>query len=122
GTFRQGSKFFTGYARLSNVEFYHTGQEGYVEDYDPRYSLAFLSTGANTELRPSSISRCSFHNGFSPAIGLFGATGIPVTDNVIHHTVGQGMRLAGSSHEIRRNFLTLMIWPGSYQDRSEPFN
>ena len=82
----------TGFARISNVEFYHSGQEGWTDFYDPRYSLAFLDTGPSTEEKPSYVTGCSFHQGFSPAIGVFGAMGVTVQDNIIHHTVGSGKR------------------------------
>ena len=79
-----------GYARLSNVEFYHTGQEGFVDEYDPRYSLAFLATGTVNNVKPSSVSKCSFHNGFSSAIGVFGTSGLNLTENVVFGAIGDG--------------------------------
>ncbi|CAH1789358.1 unnamed protein product [Owenia fusiformis] len=122
GFFSQSGRAYTGWARISNVEFYRSGQEGYTEDYDPRYSLAFLNTGTNSELTPSLIRNNAFHHGFSPAIGVFGANGMPIENNVVHHTVGSAIRLTGTQHVLRKNLVTLMTWPGSYQDRSEPFN
>ena len=82
---------FPGYARLSGVEFYNAGQEGYTDGYDPRYSLAFLDTGISSALRPSYVKQCSFNHNYSPAIGVFGAENILIEDNTIYHTVGQGM-------------------------------
>lgn len=38
----------------------------------------------------SYIQGCAFHDGFSPAIGVFGTEGLNVDDNVIHRTVGEG--------------------------------
>ena len=38
----------------------------------------------------SYIQGCGFHDGFSPAIGIFGTDGLTVDDNVIHFTVGEG--------------------------------
>lgn len=35
----------TGQAHISNVEFYHSGQEGWIDSSDPRYSVAFLNLG-----------------------------------------------------------------------------
>ena len=87
--------FLTGYARISNVEFYHSGQEGHVESYDPRYSLSYLNIGEVDEAHPASyVKGSSFHSGFSPAIGLFGANAVEVRDNVIHHVVGPGRSTA----------------------------
>ena len=82
-----------GYARISNVEFYHSGQEGWVDSYDPRFSVSFVDSGTVSAAFPSYVKGCAFHNGFSPAIGLFGANQVLVEDNVIHHTVGPGMLL-----------------------------
>jgi hypothetical protein len=93
GRFFQDGVQYKGYARISNVEFYHSGQEGWSDFFDPRYSLAFLDVGEITPDAPSSVKGCSFHNGFSPAIGVFGTDGLVVRDNVIHHTVGSGMEL-----------------------------
>ena len=81
---------FPGYARISNVEFFHTGQEGWTADNDARFSLVFMDTGTVNSFYPSFVKGCSFHNGFSTAIGMYGAHYVPVTDNVIHHTVGPG--------------------------------
>lgn len=41
----------------------------------------------------SYIQGCAFHDGFSPAIGVFGTEGLTVDDNVVHHTVGEGKHL-----------------------------
>ncbi|XP_072034167.1 fibrocystin-L-like [Amphiura filiformis] len=110
---------YKGKAQLSNVEFYHTGQEGHSDPYDPRYSLAFLDTGADSE---SFVKGCSFHHGFSPAIGLFGADEITLEDNVIHHVVGAGIRDQGNKNRMVHNLVTLVIFPGTYQDRNEKEN
>ena len=84
------STFVTGYARLSNVEFERTGQEGWTDFYDPRYSISFLDAGSVSEDYPSYVRDCSFHHGFSPAIGVFGTDNLTIENNVIHHTVGAG--------------------------------
>lgn len=34
-----------GKAQIRNVEFFHSGQEGWTDYYDPRYSVAFLNLG-----------------------------------------------------------------------------
>ncbi|KAM4688908.1 fibrocystin-L [Discoglossus pictus] len=109
---------YQGSARIDNVEFYHSGQEGYRDPTDPRYSLAFLNLGevpANT----SYVKGCAFHNGFAPAIGVFGTNGLDVDDNIIYFTVGEGIRIWGERIRVRRNLVSLSIWPGAYQDREE---
>ncbi|XP_035687262.1 fibrocystin-L-like [Branchiostoma floridae] len=120
GTFTQKSVEYTGYARVENVEFYHTGQEGWTDFYDPRYSLAFLDVGlVEDDHRKSYIRKNTFHSGFSPAIGVFGTQNMDVEDNVIHHTVGPAMRIWGVDNKVRRNLAMLLIWPDGYQDRGE---
>ncbi|NP_001123871.1 PKHD1 like 1, tandem duplicate 2 isoform 1 precursor [Danio rerio] len=105
---------------IRNVQFYHTGQEGWNDLSDPRYSLVFLNLG--WVAGESYISGCSFHDGFAPAIGIFGTDGLSIDDNVIHHTVGEGISVKGDSNVIQRNLVTLTLWPGSYNGRAEDFN
>lgn len=42
----------------------------------------------------SYIQGCTFHDGFSPSIGVFGTEGLNIDDNIIHHTVGEGKHCA----------------------------
>ena len=79
-----------GYARLSNVEFVDMAQYGYTDAHDPRFSLAWVGTGPVTEIKPSYLKKCAFNRNFGTAVGLFGANGIAVDDNVIYSTVGEG--------------------------------
>ncbi|XP_040908783.1 LOW QUALITY PROTEIN: PKHD1 like 1, tandem duplicate 1 [Toxotes jaculatrix] len=112
---------YKGKAQIRNVEFFRSGQEGWTDYTDPRYSVAFLNLG-EVSGEDSYIQGCAFHDGFSPAIGVFGTEGLNVDDNVIHHTVGEGIRVWGDKITVRRNLVTMTLWPGSYQDREEPFN
>lgn len=80
----------TGSANIHNVEFYHSGQEGFTAPYDPRYSLVYLDLGVTDTSKPNIVQGCSFHDGFSPAIGVYNSHGVLIDDNIIHHTVGQG--------------------------------
>ena len=84
---------YVGYARLSNVEFYHTGQEGFTEEYDPRLSLAYVATGTVSDVKPSFVSKCSFHNGFNTAVGAYGIGSLNITDNVVFGSIGEGKYL-----------------------------
>uniref|UniRef100_A0A3B4AFD8 Uncharacterized protein n=1 Tax=Periophthalmus magnuspinnatus TaxID=409849 RepID=A0A3B4AFD8_9GOBI len=106
-------------AQIRNVEFDRTGQEGWTDDYDPRYSVAFLNL---EEVEDTYLQGCSFHDGFSPAIGVYNTEGLFIDDNVIHHTVGEGIRIWGNNITVRRNLVMMSLWPGSYQDREETFN
>ncbi|XP_061122944.1 PKHD1 like 1, tandem duplicate 1 [Syngnathus typhle] len=119
GAFSSAGIDFRGTAQLLNVEFFQSGQEGWTDEYDPRYSVAFLDLG---QANDSYIQGCSFHDGFSPAIGVFGSDDLAIDDNVIHHTVGDGIRVWGNRIILRRNLVIMTLWPGSYQDRREEFN
>ncbi|XP_056273684.1 fibrocystin-L-like [Pseudoliparis swirei] len=112
---------YKGKAQVRNVEFFHSGQEGWTDDDDPRYSVAFLNLG-EVSIEDSYIQGCAFHDGFSPAIGVYGTEGLSVDDNVVHHTVGEGIRIWGDRITVRRNLVMMSLWPGSYQDREEDFN
>nr|XP_055075552.1 fibrocystin-L-like [Misgurnus anguillicaudatus] len=119
GTLTRGN-IYRGKAQIRNVEFYHTGQEGWNDPSDPRYSLAFLNLGNVAD--ESYIKGCSFHDGFAPAIGVFGTDGLNIDDNVIHHTVGEGIRVWGDNSAVRGNLVTMTLWPGSYNGAAETFN
>ncbi|XP_073714529.1 fibrocystin-L [Misgurnus anguillicaudatus] len=111
---------YRGKAQIRNVEFYHTGQEGWNDPSDPRYSLAFLNLG--DVAGESYIKGCAFHDGFAPAIGVFGTDGLNIDDNMIHHTVGEGIRIWGDNSAVRRNLVTMTLWPGSYNGAAESMN
>ncbi|XP_026145815.1 PKHD1 like 1, tandem duplicate 1 isoform X2 [Carassius auratus] len=120
GTFFSGGIDFRGKAQIRNVQFYHTGQEGWNDLSDPRYSLVFFNLGGVDG--ESYIKGCAFHDGFAPAIGVFGTDGLSIEDNVIHHTVGEGIRVWGDRNVVRRNLVTMTLWSGSYNGRAEEFN
>ncbi len=85
--------FISGWARLSNVEFSYTGQKGFSDKYDPRFSLAFLNLGPIVPARPCFVMNCTFHNTFATAIGVFGVTKFEISNNVIYKTIGSGKYL-----------------------------
>ncbi|XP_038580507.1 PKHD1 like 1, tandem duplicate 1 [Micropterus salmoides] len=119
GTYSWAGINYKGKAQIRNVEFFHSGQEGWTDDTDPRYSVAFLNLG---KVSGDTIQGCAFHEGFSPAIGVFGTEGLNVDNNIVHHTVGEGIRIWGNNITVRWNLVMMTLWPGSYQDREEPFN
>ena len=47
----------SGFARVENAEFYHMGQEGYINYEDPRFALSYLNTGTVSNIKPSYIRR-----------------------------------------------------------------
>ncbi|XP_036421459.1 fibrocystin-L-like [Colossoma macropomum] len=108
GAFSRGGISYRGKAQIRDVEFYHTGQEGWTDYPDPRYSLAFLNLGLVGQ-NESYIKGCAFHHGFAPAIGIFRTDGLSVDDNVIHHTVGEGIKVWGNNNVIRRNLVTMTL-------------
>uniref|UniRef100_A0A8D3DR72 PKHD1 like 1, tandem duplicate 2 n=1 Tax=Scophthalmus maximus TaxID=52904 RepID=A0A8D3DR72_SCOMX len=112
---------YKGKAQIRNVEFFRSGQEGWTDYSDPRYSVAFLNLG-KVSGKDTYIQGCAFHDGFSPAIGVFGTEELSVDDNIVHRTVGEGIRIWGDKITARRNLVAMSLWPGSYQDREEPFN
>ncbi|KAH3704517.1 hypothetical protein DPMN_079573 [Dreissena polymorpha] len=116
-TLQYKERTFTGYARLSNVEFYHTGQEGFTEDYDPRFSVAYVATGTVSSIKPSKVFRCSFHNGFSTAIGAFGIGSLEISENVVFGSIGNGIRTSSNDTRLLNNLVALMVHSGTYQDR-----
>ncbi|KAK3587659.1 hypothetical protein CHS0354_042443 [Potamilus streckersoni] len=116
-----GGGFFTGHARLSNVEFVNTGQKGYFELDDARFSITYSDTGTVSSIKPSYVKGCAFHDGFSPAIGLFGANGMIIENNVIHHTVKHAIWTTSVNTTIRGNLAVLNIWTESYEAAIEAF-
>ncbi|XP_077703124.1 fibrocystin-L isoform X3 [Canis aureus] len=118
-SFTQDMMTFKGNARISNVEFYHSGQEGFRDNTDPRHAVTFLNLGQIQERGSSYIRGCAFHNGFSPAIGVFGTDGLDIDNNIIHFTVGEGIRIWGDANRVRGNLVVLSVWPGTYQNKKD---
>ncbi|XP_075126263.1 fibrocystin-L-like [Leptodactylus fuscus] len=102
---------YRGNARIENVEFYHSGQKGYTDPTDPRYSLAFLNLGEVLS-NESYVKGCAFHNGFSPAIGVFYTNGLSIENNVIFFTVGEGIRVWGERVNVSGNLVAFTVWSG----------
>lgn len=81
----------TGFAQISNVEFYHTGQDGFKDNTDPRFSIAFVDVISSEEsLRYSYVKTSSFYCGFNTAIGVFAVNDLEIDSNIVYHTVGAG--------------------------------
>ncbi|XP_031760464.1 fibrocystin-L [Xenopus tropicalis] len=120
-TFSMNNVQYTGSARIENVEFYHSGQLGYTDPSDPRFSLAFLYLG-EVSRNTSYVQGCSFHQGFSPAIGVFATNGLDIEDNVIYFTVGEGIIVSGERITVRGNLVSVAVWPGTYQGRFQVTN
>ncbi|XP_045915057.1 PKHD1 like 1, tandem duplicate 1 [Micropterus dolomieu] len=104
GTYSWAGINYKGKAQIRNVEFFHSGQEGWTDNTDPRYSVAFLNLG---KVSGDTIQGCAFHEGFSPAIGVFGTEGLNVDNNIVHHTVGEGIRIWGNNITVRWNLVMM---------------
>ncbi|XP_072425699.1 fibrocystin-L-like [Chiloscyllium punctatum] len=99
---------FKGNARIQDVEFYHSGQYGYLSYFGPRYSVSFLNLGEIVE-NDSYIRGCAFHHGFAAAIGVFATSGLNIDDNVIFKTYDGGITLMGDRNRARRNLVALTL-------------
>lgn len=85
----------------------------------------FLSLKVSGE--DSYIQGCAFHDGFSPAIGVFGTEGLSVDDNIVHHTVGEGTHCTRTVNVIQfsgvRLFKILKCFPVCrYQNLGQQYN
>ncbi|XP_069771791.1 PKHD1 like 1, tandem duplicate 1 [Narcine bancroftii] len=105
-SFVHSDQEISGYARIKDVEFFRSGQMGYLDYFDPRYSVAFLNVG-QMEGNESYVQGCAIHNGFAPAIGIFGTDGLNIDDNIIYNTLGEGIKVWGSRSRVRRNLVVL---------------
>jgi len=112
GEFEQDDVTYTGSARFSNVEFAVAGQEGWMDNFDPRYALAFLDIGLSEDAngapkaKESYVKKCAFNWGYNSAIGVFGADNIPVEDNVIYRFINDGIFDESDGTRINRNLVT----------------
>ncbi|XP_061164553.1 fibrocystin-L-like [Saccostrea echinata] len=111
-----------GYARLSNVEFRYTGQEGYVERGDSRSSLAFTDAGTVSNIKPSAVQSCSFHKSFAPAITIHGTNKLPVEWNVMADSVWFALETTSAKTKLSHNFVTNVQWEGCFNGRFEALN
>ena len=109
---------FKGKLQLHGVEFKGCGHLENFDEADPRFALSMVNTGR--QQRRSYIRQCSFHDGYSTAIGLFGTDGLEITDNIVHGTVGASMIIQGADHTVVRNLASLSQFPGTYRDTNDP--
>ena len=76
--------YYKGYARLSDVEFVHPGQFFRGTDDDATYGIIISNLGPYNYSRPTYVRSCSFHHGFSAAIGILASNSIPIENNVFY--------------------------------------
>ena len=103
------------------MEFYKTGQLGWTDNYDPRYSLAFLDVGdvKKANRKPSFVENCAFHRGFAPAVGVFATSRLKMTGNVMYNTVGSAMVVWGDQNEVIDNLMVSNLWAPVFNGRKE---
>ena len=117
----QYNKMFTGVAKLKNVEFVNCGQRGFIEDYDPRYSVAFMDIGDTTTSTDERLSldswvlSCSFNYNYNPAIGVFGSTSnLRLENNVVYRTFDYGVIDKARSNKWIKNLVAYTIYAGTH--------
>ena len=111
--------YYKGYARLSNVEFYHFGQ--YSRDIDP-FGALISNLGVYNYSRPTYIRSCAFHDGYAAGIGIFESSSIPIENNVIYKTLSYSIYLEGDSNIVRNNLVTMNHWAPSFVISDAPFD
>ena len=67
----------------------------------------------------SSVSKCSFHNGFAPALGVFGTDSLKLEGNVMYRTVGSAMVVWGDKNEMINNLMVANVWASTLNGRRE---
>ena len=102
-----------GYGRFSNVEFVRAGQEGWSDNYDPRYSLAFMNAGDHVDaggepgVKESYAKNCAFNYNYNAAIGIFGSNNVGIENNVIYRHILSGILDESKGTRIIRNLVTM---------------
>ena len=104
GTIKIGSKTHVSRTFLEGVRFYHGGQYGHTDPYDPRYALSFVNLGS-PHLSTSYVRSCVFHDSRSSAIGVFNSHNIDIRDNVVYGTVGDSVIIAADNIDLVHNLV-----------------
>lgn len=120
GQFERDGIIYTGDATLSNVEFANCGQRGFVENYDPRFALAFLNVGDNGQ--QSSVTHCSFNYNYNAALGSFGTNYLVAEDNVVYRAFGKGIEDEGIGNKWHYNLVSYVIYEGIHLDQELNFD
>lgn len=81
---------FLGYARISNVEFVRSGQEGFIDPWDSRSAVAFIDAGTVSAIKPSYVRHCAFHHSYAPSVTAYGTNNLPIEWNVMADNVWFG--------------------------------
>ena len=102
-----------GYGRFSNVEFLRAGQEGWSDNYDPRYSIAFVGAGdhvvgtGEAGEAESYIRNCGLNYNYNSAIGIFNSHNVGVENNVVYRHIMNGIFDESKGTRIVGNLVTM---------------
>ena len=116
------SLLYSGFIRVSNVEFNLFGQYSTYSGSDHAYGILFSNLGNFNPIRPSYLTNSAFHNGFSSAIGILGSNGISITNNVFHRTLDYALWIEGADNIISRNLVALNIWSPTILTSNAPID
>ena len=112
-----------GYGRFSNVEFQRGGQEGWSDNYDPRYTVAFVQTGDHVYgtgepgEAESYVRNCGLNYNYNSAIGIFGANNVGIENNVIYRHINDGIFDESQGTRIVGNLVTMGEAIGHFKDQ-----
>ena len=112
-----------GYGRFSNVEVERGGQEGWSDNYDPRYTFAFVQTGDHVDgtgapgEAESYVRNCGLNYNYNSAIGIFGANNVGVENNVIFRHINDGIFDESTGTKIIGNLVTMGESIGHFKDQ-----
>ena len=111
GNIVEDDETFVGTVQMEGVELDGCGQLGYTDENDPRFALAIR----NANGRDSYVRSSSIHDGYNTGIGVFGSSGVVLSDNVIHNTVGSSIQADGSDLVITGNLGSLSHFLPTYR-------
>ena len=109
----QFGSILPGYGRFSNVEFVRAGQEGWSDNYDPRFSIAFVEAGdhvygtGEAGEAESYIRNCGLNYNYNSAIGIFNSHNVGVENNVIYRHIMNGIFDESRGTRIVGNLVTM---------------
>ena len=121
--FEQEGTTYRGYAKISNVEWVRGGQEGWVDAFDARYSLAFInhedSYDNDEQGRESYVKKCAFNFNYNAAIGLFNTNNVAIEDNVVFRTLEYGLRDEAIGNRWIHNMIVLTRFVGIHKNHRQ---
>ncbi|CAF3925163.1 unnamed protein product [Rotaria sp. Silwood2] len=114
--------YYKGYARISNTQFIGYGQFFDAPDEDKREGIHLYNLGDWNASRPTYVDSCSFDGGSYSAIGIWNASGVPITNNIIYNTYQSAIVITGKNNIINHNLVATVYWSGTAQPEYAEFN